>query len=58
MDLPATQDTIAAFREDKLRALEEACKVQDLEVLAALATSSLGLVSDEVRQNACKFVSP
>lgn len=51
---PARDASNAFSTEDKLRAIQEACKIKDLDALVSLATSRLGLVSDEARQEACE----
>lgn len=56
IDSTSTKNGSDPATEDKLRAIRKACKIKDLEALAALATSPLGFVSDEVRQETCRLV--
>lgn len=39
--------------QDKRKSIEEACKRHDFETLVRLATSTGGLLTDELRQQAC-----
>ncbi|KAI9789193.1 MAG: hypothetical protein M1816_006327 [Peltula sp. TS41687] len=50
MDGTSVKNASDSATEVKLRAIREACKIKDLEALADLATSRLGLVFDEVRR--------
>lgn len=43
--------------KDKIARILSACRDRDLEALCELACSEKGLVDDEVRRTACKFLS-
>jgi hypothetical protein len=43
---------------EKVQSILEACHDTNLDVLVELATSKGGLVNDELRQTACKFLTP
>jgi hypothetical protein len=43
--------------EQKTRAIDDACDLQDYQALVSLATSSGGLLHDTLRQKACELAS-
>ena len=50
-----TEDHPSSLNEQKKNDILEACKAHDIDALVRLATSSGGLLQDDVRQVACKI---
>lgn len=50
-----TQDYPSSIDEQKKNDILEACNARDIDALVRLATSSGGLLEDDVRRVACKY---
>lgn len=57
-DTEPTKPRFSAKEEAKAAKILDACRWKDIETLRALAASEGGLLSDELRSQACKYPHP